>query len=178
MLAATLEYKAQRGELPNRGFDIVNAQGDMVQLHDFILPYSGVVIVYQSNLDGISAAQLEGFFVGWPNPPLPGTHLRILENSASIVLALEGDQVSGFVSAISDGVLSAYISLLEVLPSHQGRGVGRELMTRMKVLLEGLYMIDVLCDDNLLSFYEKLGFKAMSGAMIRQYQHQSGKSVR
>lgn len=132
------------------------------------------MIEYQSNLNGISAAQLEGFFVGWPNLPSIDMHLRILEGSAFVVLALEGGRVIGFVSAISDGVLSAYISLLEVLPDYQGRGVGRELMTHMKALLEGLYMIDVLCDDDVLPFYEKLGFKAAGGAMIRQYQHQSG----
>ena len=98
------------------------------------------MIAYQLNLTGISAAQLEGFFVGWPDPPSPDTHLRILENSAHVVLALEGGRVIGFVSAISDGVLSVYISLLEVLPDHQGRGAGRELMIRMNALLEGLYM--------------------------------------
>ena len=136
------------------------------------------MIAYQSNLNSISASQLEGFFVGWPDPPSSATHLRILEGSAHIVLALEGDRVIGFVTAISDGVLSAYISLLEVLPDHQRRGVGRELMQRIDALLEGLYMIDVLCDDDVLSFYQKLGFKAAGGAMIRRYENQSGKPTR
>lgn len=86
---------------------------------------------YQTNLQGITPQQLEGFFVGWPNPPSPDTHLRILKGNAFVVLALEGGRVIGFVSAISDGVLSAYISLLEVLAERQGRGVGRELMQRI-----------------------------------------------
>ena len=133
---------------------------------------------YQTNLQGITPQQLEGFFVGWPNPPSPDTHLRILKGSAFVVLALEGGRVIGFVSAISDGVLSAYISLLEVLPERQGRGVGRELMQHMNALLEALYMIDVLCDEDVLSFYEKLGFQAAGGAMIRRYQHQSGRPAR
>lgn len=133
---------------------------------------------YQTNLQGITPQQLEGFFVGWPDPPSPDTHLRILKGSAFVVLALEGGRVIGFVSAISDGVLSAYISLLEVLAERQGRGVGRELMQRMNALLEGLYMIDVLCDDEVLSFYEKLGFQAAGGAMVRRYDQQSGKPTR
>ena len=138
------------------------------------------MIAYQTTLTGISPRQLEGFFVGWPDPPSPATHLRILEGSAFVVLALEGDRVVGFVTAISDGVLSAYISLLEVLPEYQRRGVGRELMQqlmqRINALLEGLYMIDVLCDEDVLSFYEQLGFEAAGGAMIRRYQHQSAQS--
>jgi hypothetical protein len=56
--------------------------------------------------------------------------------------------------------------------------VGRELVKRVKMLLEGLYMIDVLCDDAVLAFYEKLGFQSAGGAMIRRYQHQSGQPAR
>ena len=133
------------------------------------------MIAYQSDLTGISAQQLEGFFVGWLDPPSPATHLRILNGSAYVVLALGSGRVIGFVTAISDGVMSAYISLLEVLPGYQGRSVGRELMERVKTLLEGLYMVDVLCDDDVLPFYQKLGFQTARGAMIRRYGHQSGK---
>ena len=34
----------------------------------------------------------------------------------------DAGRVVGFVTAISDGVLSAYIPLLEVLPEYQGAG--------------------------------------------------------
>lgn len=39
-------------------------------------------------------------------------------------------------------------------------------------------MIDVLCDDEVRSFYEKLGFQAAGGAMVRRYDQQSGKPTR
>ncbi|WP_218212220.1 GNAT family N-acetyltransferase, partial [Pseudomonas sp. 2822-15] len=76
---------------------------------------------------------LQGFFVGWPNPPSSHTHLKLLEKSTHIVLAVddENEQVVGFITAISDGVLSAYIPLLEVLTEYQGRGIGKELVRRM-----------------------------------------------
>ena len=35
---------------------------------------------------GITAAQLPGFFQGWPNPPSPETHLRLLQQSDYVVL--------------------------------------------------------------------------------------------
>lgn len=63
---------------------------------------------------------LSGFFVGWPDPPSPERHLQILKNSRFVVIAVDdqASRVVGFVNAVSDGILSAYIPLLEVLPDH------------------------------------------------------------
>jgi GNAT superfamily N-acetyltransferase len=129
---------------------------------------------YTDSLEGIGAADLQGFFAGWPNPPIPETHLKLLHNSSHVVLALEEGQAVGFITAISDGVLSAYIPLLEVLPTHQGRGVGAELVRRMLEQLRQLYMVDLLCDAELLPFYEKFGLRSGTGAFLRRYKHQSG----
>ena len=65
------------------------------------------MVTYTDSLKGIIAEQLTGFFVGWPNPPSPDVHLRMLQGSYHVWLALDGERVVGFVSAISDGVLSA-----------------------------------------------------------------------
>ena len=78
--------------------------------------------------------------MGWPNPPAPETHRKLLGNSDHVVLAVvtaTGDVV-GFITAISDGVLCAYIPLLEVLPAYQGGGIGQELTRRMLAKLSGL----------------------------------------
>jgi ribosomal protein S18 acetylase RimI-like enzyme len=99
-----------------------------------------------NSADNVNIDQLVGFFVGWPKPPTPETHLRILRNSRHIVLAIDNstDKVVGFITAISDGVLSAYIPLLEVLPEYQGQGIGRELVRRMLDQLQDYYMISDL----------------------------------
>jgi GNAT superfamily N-acetyltransferase len=104
------------------------------------------MIQYQTSLEDVRADQLEGFFVGWPNPPTPTTHLEILKRASFVVLALNGSSVVGFVTAISDRILCAYIPLLEVLPAHQHQGIGSELMRRMLEILHEIYMIDLLCD--------------------------------
>ena len=80
----------------------------------------------------------------------------------------------GFVTAISDGVLSAYMPLLEVLPDYQGRGIGRELVERMLTLLSGHYMIDLVCDKDMQSFYARFGMKPFIAMAIRNYDRQSG----
>ena len=140
------------------------------------------MIEYKDNIEGVTSDRLNGLFVGWPKPPTPDTLLRILHNSSHIVLAIDSDTdtVIGFITAISDNIISAYIPLLEVLPQYQGKGIGGELMRRMMKKLEGLYMIDLICNKDKVAFYEKFGLKSATKtgveAMIgRDFAAQSGR---
>ncbi|HET8679024.1 MAG TPA: GNAT family N-acetyltransferase, partial [bacterium] len=128
------------------------------------------MIHYVNSLNGIAAGQLRGVFEGWPKPPSPQTHLRLLSSSDEIVLAIDDSSrdVVGFITAITDGVLAAYIPLLEVVPAYRGRVIGRELVLRMLKRLERFYMVDLLCDSSLESFYSELGMTPSTGMMIRR----------
>jgi GNAT superfamily N-acetyltransferase len=123
-----------------------------------------------------TADQLHGFFAGWPNPPSPETQLDILRRSDAVVLAIDDEtgNVVGFINALSDGVLNAFIPLLEVLPAYQGRGIGSELVRRMLALLGDLYAVDLLCDADVQPFYARLGMQPAQGMMLRRYERQSG----
>ena len=135
------------------------------------------MIRYVDSLEGISAGQLRGgFFEGWGNAPSPETHLRILQGSAHVMLALDDQtgNVVGFITAISDGVLAAYIPLLEVLPEYKNQGIGTALVRRMLAQLQHLYMIDLLCDPDVQPFYERLGMHRSHGMLVRNYENQSG----
>jgi len=133
------------------------------------------VITYTTSLDGITPAHLRGgFFVGWPNPPSPETHVRILQGSAYVVLAFDGANVVGFITAISDGVLAAYIPLLEVLSPYEGQGIGTELVRRMFDQLQHIYVIDLICDADVQPFYDRLGMTRHTGMIKRNYDRQSG----
>ena len=124
----------------------------------------------------IESHQLKGFFEGWPNPPSRETHLRILQNSRHVVLATDTTgQVVGFATAISDGVLSAYISLLEVLPAFRRQGIGTHLVRKLLRQLSGLYSINLHCDSELAPFYQTLGMQALGGMAIRDYSAQPGR---
>ena len=81
--------------------------------------------------------------------------------------------VIGYITAITDGVSAAYIPHLEVRPSWQGQGIGSELVRRMLAQLRHLYMIDLMCDDELQPFYERLGFRPWTGMLIRNYDRQA-----
>jgi len=134
------------------------------------------MITYTDSTDGVTPDMLSGFFAGWPNPPSRTAHLKLLESSDEVMLALDHEtgQVVAFVTAISDQLLCAFIPLLEVLPAYQGRGVGRELVRRMLGKLHGLYAIDLICDPELQPFYASLGMKPVSGMALRDNARQSG----
>jgi GNAT superfamily N-acetyltransferase len=134
------------------------------------------MISYTDSLRDVSSENLlGGFFAGWPHPPSAITHYRILANSAAIVLArLDDGTVVGFITAVSDHVSCAYIPHLEVLPAYQGQGIGSELVRRMLKKLRHVYMIDLVCDPPLQSFYERLGMQAIVGMVVRNYDRQSG----
>ena len=134
-------------------------------------------IRYQETADGLTEDHLKGqFFVGWPKPPSPAIHLRILQGSDHFVVAIDDatGMVVGFVSAISDGVLAAFIPNLEVDPAYQGRGIGTELMRRVLAQMDHLYSIDLLCDEDVQPFYDRLGMRRATGMLVRNYDRQSG----
>ena len=134
-------------------------------------------IRYSSTAEGLRADQLTGFFEGWPSHPSPAMHLEVLKRSDEVVLAIDDstDAVVGFVTAITDGVLAAYIPLLEVLNAYRGHGIGRALIERIVRQLEPLYMIDLLCHEEVLPFYERCGFRRSPGAVRRDYAVQAGR---
>ncbi|HEU0168215.1 MAG TPA: GNAT family N-acetyltransferase [Chloroflexota bacterium] len=124
------------------------------------------MIAYSESAEGITAGMLQGFFAGWPSPPSPETHLRVLRGSQAVVIALDGARVVGFVSAIGDGVLSASISLLEVRAEYRRQGIGSELIRRVLVQLEGLN-VDLSCDPELVPFYARFGMQPVGVMNLR-----------
>ncbi len=133
------------------------------------------MIAYTDSLEGVTPEHLVGFFEGWPCPPCPERHLAILQGSAHVVLAIEPEpfRVVGFITSISDGISSAYIPHLEVLTEHRGAGIGSELVRLMLEKLQHLYMVDLMCDEDVQPFYEKVGMRPYQGMIYRNYRRQS-----
>ena len=133
------------------------------------------MVRYTDSLNGITAEKLQGFFEGWQRPVSGQEHLKVLAGSQRVLLAIDEEtgKVVGFVTAITDGLLTAYIPLLEVLPKYRRQGIGTTLMKRMAKELADLYTIDLICDAALEPFYQGIGMQhAGPGMIIHNYSSQ------
>ena len=102
---------------------------------------------------------------------------RLFTNSGVRCFAWVDEELIGAGRAITDGVRYAAIFDVVVLPEHQNRGIGTQIMT---------YLIAHSGAENLLlhsvpgkeEYYSKLGFRKMKTAMARfknpQIQEQKG----
>nr|WP_237740560.1 GNAT family N-acetyltransferase [Paenisporosarcina sp. TG-14] len=61
-----------------------------------------------------------------------------------------------------------------MLPTYQGHGIGQQLLKKMLDLLSDMYMIDLMCDEELQGYYEKLGMQQAHEMNLRNYRKQSG----
>ena len=75
--------------------------------------------------------------------------------------------MAGFVNMLSDGILTAFIPWLEVLPEYQRQGIGDELMRRVLADTDRFYSVDLVCDAELLPYYARFGMASASGALLR-----------
>ena len=141
------------------------------------------MVTYSLNDPDLRASDFDDFFVGWSKRPSPETALRAVRNSYRYVVARDlsggaGGKMVGFASAVSDGVLCAYIPFLEVLPEYQGKGIGTKLMKKLLAELRGFYMIDLTCDEELRPFYERLGMEPAIAMTLRNYDAVSPETSR
>lgn len=120
----------------------------------------------------------DGFFENWLNRPNKLTHIKIMENSYKTIIAVDVNKklIIGFLTIISDGVLSAYISLLEVIPEYRNKNIGKNLFLKAMEETKNFYMIDLCCDDNMISFYEKFNMFKSNSMSIRNYFNQQSET--
>mgnify|MGYP001799435567 CR=1 FL=1 len=116
------------------------------------------MIEHRDSTANIEPRQLTEFFQDWRSPLSSEKHLEVLNKSDIVILAFdtEANRVVGFVTALTDFVQAAFISLLEVIPSYREQGIGTELMKRMLARLENVTAIDLTCNPELQPFYARL----------------------
>lgn len=87
------------------------------------------------------------------------------------IAAYEYEKLIGYIDSVSNGVTDAYIQDLMVCPEHQGKGIGTELMNEMiKYLKENhIYIISVVYEESLKTFYERFGFNHMLCGQMETY---------
>lgn len=85
-----------------------------------------------------------------------------LPRSWHAVCVYEGDLLVGFGRLLSDGAYQCFVCDMIVRPSHQGQGIGREVMRRLLVhcRAQGIRWVQLTAAQGKRGFYERLGFSA------------------
>lgn len=115
--------------------------------------------------------ELDTFFQNWKSPPSTETRSKLLTGSDLVITARENGKLVGFLTAVSDGTMHAFITLVEVLESHQNKGIGRRLMELAISNFKGYYDIVLITDPDKGEFYKKLDFREIYGMHIRDFTY-------
>ncbi len=84
---------------------------------------------------------------------------KLLANTPICLCVWDGAHLIGFGRAVTDDVFRALIEDVVVDQAYRGKGIGAEIVRRLLERLDHVEEILLDCDDDLIPFYETLGFK-------------------
>ncbi len=93
---------------------------------------------------------------------------QMCKQSWYAVYAFDQQQLVGMGRVISDGVITAIICGVCVLPSYQSKGIGKAILNRIIAHCEQQKVIpQLMCVESLEHYYKELGFKKFSIGMTK-----------
>ncbi|WP_308556851.1 GNAT family N-acetyltransferase [uncultured Sneathia sp.] len=86
------------------------------------------------------------------------------KKSLKILAAYEGSKLLGIIRAVGDGFTIVFIQDILVLPSEQGKGIGKALIQNMINLYPNVRQIELTTDiaKETIAFYKAVGFSEFS----------------
>ena len=123
-------------------------------------------LTWTDRLTAIDWHELSALYAAAPLGNKSPTSLQtVFTNSMFRCFVHEDGQLVGVGRALADGVDCSYICDIAVLPSHQGTGLGKEIVGKLVDLSRGHRKIILYAVPGKEGFYRKLGFKRMTTAM-------------
>ena len=117
-------------------------------------------------LDGFDWDELSALYLAAPlGNKRPADLKRSFSNSLYRCFVREHGRLVGVGRALADGVDCSYICDVAVLPSHQGTGLGKQIVARLVELSRGHRKIILYAVPGKEPFYKRFGFLRMKTAM-------------
>ncbi|BEP47685.1 MULTISPECIES: GNAT family N-acetyltransferase [Variovorax] len=125
-----------------------------------------MTLEWRDSLEGLDWDELSRLYQAAPlgNKQPDGLKL-VFGNSMFKCLVFDAGRLVGAGRAMADGLDCSYICDVAVHPSHQGTGLGRQIVSRLLELSRGHRKIILYAVAGKEPFYEKLGFRRMKTAM-------------
>lgn len=118
------------------------------------------------SLETINWEELSSLYLVAPLGDKKPSDLEIVFlNSKFRCFVYDSGRLIGAGRALADGKDCSYICDVAVHPSHQGLGIGKEIVSRLVELSKGHKKIILYAVPGKEAFYRKLGFKRMTTAM-------------
>lgn len=125
-----------------------------------------MTITLSFSTDGIDWFELESLYRAAPLGNKSAESLKtVFTNSRYCCFALEQGKLIGAGRALADGADCSYICDVAVLPSHQGTGVGKEIVAKLVALSQGHRKIILYSVPGKEGFYRRFRFQKMLTAM-------------
>ena len=123
-------------------------------------------LVWSDAIDNVNWDELTALYRAAPlGSKNPSGLKTAFSNSLFRCFAFDDGKLVGVGRALADGVDCSYICDVAVLPSHQGSGLGKEIVTRLVNLSQGHKKIILYSVPGKEPFYRKFGFRRMTTAM-------------
>ncbi len=82
-----------------------------------------------------------------------------MKNFDTVFSAWHDDNLVGLICVMDDGIMNAYIHYLLVKPDYQLKGIGKELVERVKKHYQDYLKIATITMESISKFYEYSGFE-------------------
>ena len=123
-------------------------------------------LIWTDSLDAVDWHELSALYKLAPlGDKSPERLQTAFSNSMFRCFAFEEARIVGVGRALADGIDCSYICDVAVLPSHQGTGLGKEIVQRLVDLSRGHRKIILYSVPGKEGFYRKFGFARMRTAM-------------
>ena len=125
-----------------------------------------MTVTWSDSLDTVDWAELSDLYRKAPLGDKPPERLKtVFSNSMFRRFAYEDGVLVAAGRALADGADCAYICDVAILPGHQGRGLGNELIAQLVELSRGHAKIILYAVPGREGFYARHGFRRMTTAM-------------
>src|SRR5262245_24647843 len=125
-----------------------------------------MVIMWSENLDGVDWAELAALYRAAPLGDKKAADLALVfANSMFRCFAFEHGRLIAAGRVLADGRDCAYLCDIAVLPSHQGRGLGKGVVARLVERSKSHKKIILYAVPGREDLYRGLGFRRMRTAM-------------
>lgn len=123
-------------------------------------------LVWSNSIDNFDWNELAALYRVAPlGNKTPDGLKTVFTNSMFKCFVHEEGKLVGVGRALADGIDCSYICDVALLPSHQGLGLGKQIVSELVRLSSGHKKIILYCVPGKEPFYKKFGFKRMSTAM-------------